>query len=154
VKYFKQKRRSQRGLTLIEFMTVVVIMGILVSIGVVQLIHAKDRATNASVQANMHAFQNVVELYAVDGGGLYPLSVNNLLNSPELASSSVLYGMKNPITNRVGLNQAYQDEDTSILQKGIITLDTSNLSQYYIYGYNGKKERIVIKGQEFILSNG
>ncbi len=150
----RHRHRFQKGLTLIEFMTVVVILGILVSIGVVQLIHAKERASKASIQSNMHAFQNVIELYAVDHGGLYPLSVDNMLNYAEFANSTVLFGMRNPLTRQPGHNQAYQDEGAALPVQGIVTLDGDSLSRYFIYAYDKDQLRIQIKGQDFILSNG
>lgn len=62
------KRRFQKGLTLIEFLIVTVVIGVLAAIGIVQLIYAKERALQASTIANMHSFQNSVEVYAVDFG--------------------------------------------------------------------------------------
>lgn len=149
-----QKSRVQKAFSLVELMIVIVILGILISVGTVQLIHAKDRANNASIQANMHAFQTSIELYALDHGGHYPLSVTNLQNHSQLTHSPILQNMKNPITNQTGLAQAYQDESVGVFETGVVTLDTAKIFQYHIYGYDRYKNRIQNNKQDLILSNG
>ncbi|MEZ0372534.1 MAG: type II secretion system protein [Candidatus Sericytochromatia bacterium] len=58
--------RFQTGFTLVEMLIVVVILGILIGVALPNFIGAQERARLAGVKTNMHNFQNMVEIYAVD----------------------------------------------------------------------------------------
>jgi prepilin-type N-terminal cleavage/methylation domain-containing protein len=49
--------RRERGFTLVELMIVVVIIGILASVGIPNFLSAQARAREGSTTANMHTFQ-------------------------------------------------------------------------------------------------
>ena len=59
-------RRSERGLTLIEVMIVVVILGIIATITVVQLSDEPDRARVAKAKTDMRSIETALELYRLD----------------------------------------------------------------------------------------
>lgn len=145
------KRRFQKGLTLIEFLIVTVVIGVLAAIGIVQLIYAKERALQASTIANMHSFQNSVEVYAVDFGGLYPDDLADLLG--HLPVNEPLLKIPNPQTAITGQPEAI-DEESSATKKPYVVTFESFISQYYIYGYNKQGQRIIKNGSDFVLSNG
>lgn len=67
--------RNQAGLTLVELMVVVVIIGILATIAIPNLMEAQDKAKNATVIAAANALTSNIQIAAVDTGGIIPESV-------------------------------------------------------------------------------
>ncbi|PKL75797.1 MAG: hypothetical protein CVV27_13535 [Candidatus Melainabacteria bacterium HGW-Melainabacteria-1] len=144
----------QKGFTLVEMMVVVVILGILLTIGLVNLQSANTRAKEASLRSNMHSFQNLIELYSVDHNGFYPLDVAAVINDPEIGSQELLRSMQNPYTSLRGEGSAYDDDTVSPKQPGLLTyVSVSDLSSYAIYGYDGLVQPLQHNGSDFILSN-
>ena len=66
----------KNGFTLIELMTVVVVIGILAAIAVPNFFYMRDRAYEASLKGNMHTVHLVVEDFSTHAQGLYPGSVD------------------------------------------------------------------------------
>jgi prepilin-type N-terminal cleavage/methylation domain-containing protein len=67
--------RNQSGLTLVELMVVVVIIGILATIAIPNLMEAQDKAKNANVIAAAQALTSNIQIAAVDTGGIIPETV-------------------------------------------------------------------------------
>jgi prepilin-type N-terminal cleavage/methylation domain-containing protein len=63
---------DDRGFTLVEVMTVCIIVGVLVAMGIPNFIQLQDRAKEASVKANMHTVQLAIEDFGVQTLGVYP----------------------------------------------------------------------------------
>ncbi|MEO0215948.1 MAG: type II secretion system protein [candidate division WOR-3 bacterium] len=66
----------KKGFTLIELMTVVVIIGILTAVAIPNFIAMRDRAQEASLKSNMHTLHLVVEMFNTYAFGLYPGSID------------------------------------------------------------------------------
>lgn len=151
------KSLLQAGFTLIEMMMVVVILGVLISIALVNMQSASQRAHEASIRTNMHSFHNLIELYAVDFNGFYPINVNALLAEPIVGSQRLLSEMKNPYTSLAGFHRAYDDESAT-KTPGLVTYQSELNSagravSYVIYGYNHHLELLKVNNRDFILSN-
>ncbi|NQY79487.1 MAG: type II secretion system protein [Candidatus Caenarcaniphilales bacterium] len=67
-------RRNDSGLTLVELMVVVIIIGILATIAIPNLMEAQDKAKNAQVIASVQALASNIQISAVDTGGVIPES--------------------------------------------------------------------------------
>lgn len=147
-------RRLQRGFTVIELMTVIVILGILAAVGIVQLIYAEGRAKNAVVKSSMHDTQNVIEIYAVDYSGIYPPSIRGLANDPATANAKTILEMENPYSLHRGAGAAYDEESVTPKLPGLVTYESSvGHTKYWVYGYNKEALRIKVNDRDFILSN-
>lgn len=68
-------RRSD-GFTIIELMTVVMVIGILAVMIIPNYVKFADRAKEALVKENMHVVRSGMELYAIDHVGAYPQQAN------------------------------------------------------------------------------
>lgn len=98
-------RRSQSGLTLVELMVVVVIIGILATIAIPNLMEAQDKAKNANVIAAAQALVSNIQIAAVDTGGIIPESAyeveelggtKKLLNPFTKQGAEVIDGIVDP----------------------------------------------------------
>ncbi len=73
--------RSNSGLTLVELMVVVIIIGILATIAIPNLMEAQDKAKNANVVAAVQALASNIQIIAVDTGGIIPESAFDVEDS-------------------------------------------------------------------------
>ena len=67
-------RRADSGLTLVELMVVVVIIGILATIAIPNLMEAQDKAKNANVISSANSLVANIQIASVDTGGIIPES--------------------------------------------------------------------------------
>ena len=95
-----------RGFTLVELMVVITILGILSAIGVVQMSSAIRRAKDAGTKTNMHAFQTLVEIYAVNYNGNYPATVEQLSQDGLTKNEKNLSAMKNTYGYGAGIDKS------------------------------------------------
>lgn len=144
------KDRS-RGFTLIELLMVVVVIGILATMGIVNYGAMQKRAREAGVKANMHVFQVATEDYCVRHGSVYPTDASQAA-ALLTRGGSVFY---NPFTKQTGDHQAWADQPTWAhpLASG------STLAGLVAYGDSvGSKYQIVGRGSSgdlpLILTSG
>jgi prepilin-type N-terminal cleavage/methylation domain-containing protein len=69
---FPKKLRNQAGFTLIEMLIVVILLGILAMLIVPQISVSTEDAKLSSLQANLGALRNAVELYYYEHKNTYP----------------------------------------------------------------------------------
>jgi prepilin-type N-terminal cleavage/methylation domain-containing protein len=88
--------RSERGLTLIELMIVVIIIGLLASIGYPLFNNFTNRARVASVKNNMHSVQVAVEEFSTRNDGTYPANAASTTIEGALTLVALMAGAATP----------------------------------------------------------
>lgn len=66
------RRRTQAGFTLIELMVVIVIIGVLATVGITQHAASKERILDEEVKSNLMALSAAEKTYRLDMGNYYP----------------------------------------------------------------------------------
>ena len=66
------RMRNQNGLTLIEILIVVVLMGIIAAVAIPRFSTTTQEALENTLDANLASLRNAIELYAAQHGGRYP----------------------------------------------------------------------------------
>ena len=73
--------RSKRGVTLIELLIVVLILGALAAIAIPRLTQSADNAKKNACKTNIDLINSQIELYAAENDGTYPASLTVITNS-------------------------------------------------------------------------
>jgi prepilin-type N-terminal cleavage/methylation domain-containing protein len=143
-------RKQLAGFTLVELMVVIVIIGILVAIALPNFIGATDRARLASVKANAHTVQAMVETYSVDNNNRYPLNVARL--ESEARSAGYWKTLSNPFDETWA---ALVDYSGTFTVGGVVGYDMTDGSQlkYYLYCADRLMRPITVHGETHVLSN-
>lgn len=149
------KRHSkERGFTLVELMVVIVILGILLAVGIAQTSNATRRARDAGTKTNMHAFQTMVEMYAVSYNGNYPKTVQELSQDSLSQIEKTLSAMSNTHGHGSGVDKSYTNEVGGVKLPGIVSMQFDSVSLgYTLYGYDSNANKIESKGVTYLLSN-
>jgi len=75
------KMRNKRGVTLIELLIVVLILGALAAIAIPRLSQSADTARKNACATNIDIINSQIELYAADNDGAYPATLTVITNS-------------------------------------------------------------------------
>jgi prepilin-type N-terminal cleavage/methylation domain-containing protein len=155
----KNRFKPAKGFTLIELMTVVVIIGILLAISIPNFFSAQDRAKSAEVKTNMHLFQIITETYSVDWLGQFPPLPSDI--KEEGVKKNYWKIFKNPYTklideaNSTIVNVSNTGEiEPSSFNKGNLAYISKDITSYTIYGADSKNgTSLMINNKVFSLTN-
>jgi prepilin-type N-terminal cleavage/methylation domain-containing protein len=159
-------KKHNGGMTLIELMTAVVIIGILVGIGVSNyVVSSKKRALEASLMTNIRTLQIMLETYKVDWQ-VYPVNLSEL--SLESTNKKYNKSVTNPYTQQsgpIGSSNIWAidfkepiDPDfisNRTLYKGRVgyLYDNTN-KKYNLFGYDDKSDLLIRNNQIYTITNG
>ena len=127
--------RNNKGFTLIELMSVVVIIGILAAIAIPNFIAMQNRAKEGSTKANMHTLQLAAEDYGVAFDGTYAVTLDATHVADRLPAS-----FKNPFSNATGSGGAWENRTNTTAPAGTVSgiasyADSAANNTYNIKGY-------------------
>lgn len=161
---YKVKKYS-KGMTALELMTVVVIIGVLVSIVGVNFIKSSiKRANEASVKSNMRTLQIMLENYKVDWKE-YPIDLNSLsIESNEKKYNKVIANpftkLKGPIDSNNIWAIDFIDPTSGTflanpkLYEGKVGYQYVSTSKFYLVGYGDGGFPIEKSGTIYLVTNG
>jgi prepilin-type N-terminal cleavage/methylation domain-containing protein len=95
----------QKGFTIIELLVIVVVIGILLSIGIVSYNGYQNRANDASVQSDLESIAGELEAYRVRVSGWNPNS--EFPDNPTELESTEIQASKNAYDTTVAYNMIY-----------------------------------------------
>ena len=75
------KMRSKKGVTLVELLIVVLILGALAAIAIPRLTQSSDTAKKNGCKTNVDIINSQIELYAAEHDGTYPSNLETITNS-------------------------------------------------------------------------
>ena len=73
--------RNKNGVTLVELLIVVLILGALAAIAIPRLTQSADTAKKNACATNLDIINSQIELYAADNDGTYPATLIDITNS-------------------------------------------------------------------------
>lgn len=158
-----KKKKLTKGLTVLEILTVVIIIGVLAAIAVSNYINStKKRAFESSMISNIRTFQVVLETYRVDWE-VYPNDLTEL--GLEADKKKYNKAVRNPLTTLsgpVGLNSPwvieYADPEDSSFNKslyiGKVGYQRINEKKYYLLAYGEDGLPLQRSGKIHLVSNG
>jgi prepilin-type N-terminal cleavage/methylation domain-containing protein len=73
--------RNKRGVTLVELLIVVLILGALAAIAIPRLTQSADTAKKNACSTNLDIINSQIELYAADNNSTYPATLTVITNS-------------------------------------------------------------------------
>ncbi len=149
------KKKLNKGFTVFEILTVVLIITILVLIAVPNFIKSKDDAFESSMKANARTLRIMLETYKVDNQ-IYPDDLRTLGREASLKG----YNKKanNPLKSSGGL---VEDGKWAVMYTGttgpegmVAYNPLTDLSKYYIMIYDSQGNLLIHKGTVYTMSNG
>jgi general secretion pathway protein G len=75
------KMRSKKGVTLVELLIVVLILGALAAIAIPRMTQSADIAKKNGCKTNIDIINSQIELYAAEHDGTYPANLGVITNS-------------------------------------------------------------------------
>lgn len=76
-----EKRKSERGFTLVELMVVIVIIGLLATVVLINVLPSQDKAMRTKARADIATLEQAMEMFRLDNFN-YPSDLNALAAPP------------------------------------------------------------------------
>jgi competence protein ComGC len=150
------KYQKNKGFTVLEGLTVVLIITILVLIVMPNFINNKERATESQILGNIRTLRIMLETYKVDNK-IYPENLQTL--GIEASNKGYNKILKNPYTNANGSVEsgkwAINYVEPPAPAPGFVgyqPFDENN--SYYLFGYDRNGQFIKREGKVYTITNG
>lgn len=128
MKILKRLLRNNNGFTLVELMTVVIIIGILATIALPQFSKQTDKARSSRSQSELSAIKTVIEVWAQDpekGKSRYPSTTDELKKA--LSDGGYEWdNLKDPWDNGYGYFSSADKKSYKLATKGVDGLKNSD----------------------------
>lgn len=148
-------RTGQRGYTVLEILTVVIIISVLVLIVIPNFIHSKDSAMEASMETNARTLRVMLETYKVDYN-VYPENLRTL--GYDATAKKYNKDVANPFSGNIGPVESGKwsvDYVGTTGPAGMVAYQPlAGNSKYYIFAYDRSGRFLQRNGQTFTMSNG
>lgn len=115
----EREKGAQSGFTLWEILLVLFLMGVLLTSFTPHFGSAAQHVRIQIDRANIQRIEGAAQLYRIDVG-TYPLSVSNLVHSPQGAS-----GWQGPYLNEIPLNPFNSEQGYRIDSSGRVNYSTA-----------------------------
>lgn len=151
-----KKHDLNNGFTVLEGLTVVLIITILVLIAMPNFINNKERATEAQIIGNIRTLRIMLETYKVDNK-IYPEDLQSL--GKEASKKGYNKILKNPYTNASGPVEsgkwAINYVEPPAPAPGFVGyLPADGNNSYYLFGYDKNGQFIKREGKVYTITNG
>ncbi|RJR30417.1 type II secretion system protein [Candidatus Microgenomates bacterium] len=137
-----------RGFTLVELIIVMAVIGVLGSLVIIKLVGSEASARDTKRKSDLRQYQNALEVYANDNGGLYPLRAS-AVNPSSLCGSGqplgVLACAVDPHASS-GTNYAYQTNNPggTLATQYVLWASLEKSDEYFIVCSDGQVGTIPI----------
>jgi len=133
-----QRQTSRAGFTLIELMVVVVVIGILATLGISSFMNMQARSKEARVKGNCHTVQLTAEDFSVQNDGVYAADLGTTLMTGETLIDLLPGGapLQNPFT--LAVTEPIVGAAATVGQTGYSSVDPDgdgNPDGYAVTGY-------------------
>lgn len=134
--------KIKRGFTLVELIIVMAVIGVLGSLVIIKLVGSEASARDTKRKSDLRQYQNALEVYANDNGGLYPLRANAVNPSSLCGSSQPLGALAcaaDPHASS-GSNYAYQTDNPggALATQYVLWASLEKSDEYFIVCSDGQ----------------
>lgn len=146
---------SQRGLTVFEILTVVIVISVLVSIAVPNFIRSKDRGYEGVMESNIRVLRIMLETYKTYHDA-YPEDLRTL--GRHATDEKYNKSAGNPMNNQAGIVESGKwaiDYVGTTGPAGVVAYQVlDNNQKYYIFAYTSSGKLMERRGEVYMVTNG
>ena len=124
-----RKERGDEGFTLIELLVVIIIIGILAAIAIPVFLSQRKKAVDASMKADLRNVATVVETYATDHEGSYPVDTDVAQSANTVTIQSLPDDLTQLVSNGNDITYVQQNSGASFCMSATRASDAQPSTQ-------------------------
>lgn len=125
LKVFKKHTKNQKGMTLVELLAVVVILGIIAAVAIIAINNVIDNSRRDAIRSDAIQLINAANLYKSENGEL-PSKISDLSDYVELSNDWNNDGTFNTINGKTAISATGKNKDVSITFTNATIQDINN----------------------------